>query len=110
MAQGIRLVCENCSTAMEAWDEGHPYFFDAEGNKEYAYHPEAKRDLCIGIDAPHLCLQCGARVMVDAKAPDTHCVRCGSGDIVPLFTLAGHRCPTCKLGVFTVDPNFTAVS
>jgi DNA-directed RNA polymerase subunit RPC12/RpoP len=110
MARGMRFVCENCSTTIEAWDDGNPYYFDADGKKEYAYHPEPKLQLCVGNDAPHLCLECGTHVMVDSQAPDTHCVQCGSGNIVDLFRLEGHRCPACKLGVFTLDPHFVAIS
>jgi len=48
MAQGIRLVCENCSKAIEAWDDGNPYYLDRRGRKKYAYHPDPKRERCTG--------------------------------------------------------------
>jgi hypothetical protein len=48
MAQGIRLVCENCANGIEAWDEGNPYYLDRGGKKRYARHPEPERALALG--------------------------------------------------------------
>ena len=42
MAQGIRLVCENCGKSIEAWDDGNPYYLDRRGKKQYAWHPDPK--------------------------------------------------------------------
>jgi hypothetical protein len=110
MAQGIRLVCENCSNAIEAWDDGNPYYLDRRGKKRYAWHPDPAFARCIGNDSPHLCLERGERTMIDSKAPGVACVQCGSKNIVHLFDLAGHRCPACRLGVFARDPHFFCVS
>ena len=110
MAQGIRFLCENCSMNIEAWDDGNPYFFDAEGKKQYAYHPDPDFERCVGNDSPHLCLDCGEHAMVDSKTPDARCGECGSTNIMHLSDLAGHRCPACKLGVFAQDPNYFCVS
>jgi DNA-directed RNA polymerase subunit RPC12/RpoP len=110
VAQCTRFACENCSNAVEAWDDGNPYYFDRRGKKKYAYHPDPKRERCVGNDSPRLCLECGAQTMVDSKAPVAHCATCSSDKIVDLFKLAGHQCPACKLGVFTRDPDFFCVS
>jgi len=110
MAEGIRLVCENCDNAIEAWDDGNPYYLDRGGKKRYAYHPEPKRALCSGIDSPHLCLDCGEQPPIDSNAPDRHCVKCKSTNVMQTFKLAGHRCPSCKQGVFARDPNFFCIS
>jgi hypothetical protein len=58
MAQSFLFICNNCAHEIESWDEGHPYYFDKRGRKQYAYHPDPKRDQCIGVDSPHLCLTC----------------------------------------------------
>ena len=110
MAECIRFVCESCSNAVEAWDDGNPYYYDRRGKKKYAYHPDPKRERCVGNDSPRLCLECGAQTMVDSKTPVAHCATCSSDKIVDLFKLAGHQCPACKLGVFTRDPDFFCVS
>jgi predicted Zn-ribbon and HTH transcriptional regulator len=110
MAQGIRLVCEHCSKAIEAWDDGNPYYLDRRGRKKYAYHPDPKRERCTGNDSPHLCLDCGEEFLADSNAPDEHCVKCKSTNIMDTFSLAGHRCPVCKLGVFAQDPGFVCIS
>ena len=69
MAECIRFVCESCSNAVEAWDDGNPYYYDRRGKKKYAYHPDPKRERCVGNDSPRLCLECGAQTMVDSKTP-----------------------------------------
>ena len=110
MAACIRLVCNHCSNAIEAWDDGNPYYFDAEGKKQYAWHPDPKRELCTGNESLRLCLECGEQTMIDAKVRGGRCGACRSKAVVHLFDLAGKRCPACKLGTFAVDPNFTCVS
>ena len=115
MAECIRYVCGNCSNEIEAWDCGNPYFFDSDGKKQYAYHPEKDFDRCVGNDSPRLCLECGTETLVDSgklksKKAGPKCGQCGSGNIVHPFQLAGHRCHVCKLGVFTRDPDFFCIS
>lgn len=100
MAMSIRLVCKSCGTAIEAWDEGNPYYLDEQGEKQYAYHPSPLRDQCIGNDAPHLCLACGEQFMVDSQSPTSRCPKCESDDIADTYLLDGRKCPCCKVGRF----------
>lgn len=62
MAQGRIYICENCGKSVEAWDEGNPYFLDQRGKKQYRYHPDRERDLCIGNDSDLICLDLWPRV------------------------------------------------
>ncbi len=104
MAQGFRFVCGKCDHTIEAWDDGNPYYFDDDGKKKYAYHPNdelLKR--CIGNDAEHLCLSCEKEFMVDLEAPITACPKCKSSEIVRKMELAGKSCPYCKEGVFRCE-------
>lgn len=111
MAQCLRYVCDNCGNDVEAWDEGNPYYIDASGKKQYAYHPDhGLLEKCIGNDSPHLCLECGEEFMVDSRAPIAKCPRCGSEDIANCYRLAGRRCPKCKAGAFRQDPDFHCIS
>jgi hypothetical protein len=105
MAQCIRFACGHCSNAVEAWDDGNPYYFDRRGKKKYAYHPDPKFERCVGNDSPRLCLECGAQTMVDSKTPVAHCVTCSSDRIVDRFELAGCRCLVCKQGSSSGIPN-----
>ena len=48
MGQGFRFVCNSCDHAIEAWDDGNPYYFESvitktgvTQKKKYAYHPSA---------------------------------------------------------------------
>ena len=110
MAMCIRLVCQNCAASIEAWDEGNPYYLDKQGQKQYAYHPNPQRELCIGNDSPGICLDCGQQFTNDSREPMTNCVGCQSSNLVDNFALAGRVCPSCKLGVFAADPNFFCIS
>jgi predicted Zn-ribbon and HTH transcriptional regulator len=110
MALAKRFVCTVCAHTIDAWDDGNPYYFDQHGTKQYAYHPQTERALCVGNDSPHLCLDCGTDFLVDSRAPATACPQCASIAIAATFTLEGRRCPSCKAGVFTVDPNFVIIS
>ena len=111
MAEGIRYVCGACHRASEAWSDGNPYYIDETGRKQYAYHPDHERlARCIGNDTPHLCLACGEEFNVDSRAPTAECPKCTSDDIADTFRLSGRRCPYCKAGVFTVDPDFHCIS
>ena len=111
MAEGIRYVCGACGHSIEAWSDGNPYCIDEAGAKQYAYHPDHERlALCIGNDSPHLYLACGSEFMVDSRAPIASCPQCGGKDIPDTFELGGLRCPYCKAGVFSLDPNFRCIS
>jgi hypothetical protein len=111
MAEGITNVCDKCSTKVEAWSDGNPYYLDASGAKEYAYHPDHERlERCIGNDSPHLCLGCGHQFMVDSRAPITACPECASERICDCFDLSGKPCPFCKAGTFDNDPNDRRIS
>ncbi len=46
MPEGIYFVCSGCGWEIEAWDEGSPYYLNADGRKKYAYHPDPERQLC----------------------------------------------------------------
>ena len=111
MAEALRFVCSGCDHAIEAWSDGNPYFLDEAGAKQYAYHPDHSRlALCIGNDSRHLCLACGHEFMVDSLAPVAECPKCGGSEFASAFELDGKRCPYCKAGVFTVDPDFHCIS
>ncbi len=110
MAECMRFVCNACGHAIEAWDDGNPYYLDKRGRKHYAYHPDSKRSRCIGIDSPHICLSCGEKFDIDSENPVTTCISCNSTDITKTFTLGKRRCPYCKQGVLVKDRNFYCVS
>ena len=112
MAEGIRNICDQCGKSIEAWSDGNPYYIDIlSGKKEYAYHPDHEGlKLCIGNDSPHLCLNCGKKFKVDSRSPITKCPKCSSDKIMDTFLLSGHPCPYCKKGVFSLDPDWHAIS
>ena len=110
MSMGCKFVCDRCRHEVEAWDDGNPYYFDEAGRKHYAYHPDPKRNRCVGNDSPHLCLACGDRFMIDSRAPVASCPACGSGSHVGVFHLEGRRCPYCEGGMFRKDPEWRAIS
>jgi DNA-directed RNA polymerase subunit RPC12/RpoP len=111
MALRMRFVCKKCSYAIEAWDDGNPYYIDETGAKQYAHHPDHERlSRCVGNDRPHICLSCGEEVNVDSRAQISACPKCGSYDLVDSFKLDGQRCPHCKVGMFAVDPSFFVIS
>src|SRR4051812_27249821 len=104
MAEAVRYECGGCRRAIEAWSDGNPYSVDGAGAKQYAYHPDHERlARCIGNDSPHLCLDCGEEFLVDSRAPDQACPKCGAAEIAACYHLGGRRCPYCKAGVFAVD-------
>jgi hypothetical protein len=111
MAKCVRFVCDHCGDAIESWDEGNPYYIDARGEKQYGYHPEPERELCIGVDSPHLCLNCGKQFYSGLERSDDKfpSVRIAP-KIVATFHLDGNTCPGCKIGVFRIDPEFLCVS
>ena len=100
MAQGYRFDCTACDKSIDAWDDGNPYFIDETGKKQYAYHPNSNRHLCIGNDSPHLCLLCGKEFMIDSRAPIEACPRCASPRIVDTYDLHDQPCPFCRDGHF----------
>ncbi|MBI4881372.1 MAG: hypothetical protein HY812_17180 [Planctomycetes bacterium] len=111
MAAGRVFVCGNCGHAIEAWDEGNPYWIDEAGAKHYAYHPDMQGvDRCVGNDSPHLCLACGRDFMSDSRAPSSACPSCGAEDIVATWMLDGRPCPYCKKGTFGADPDRYMIS
>jgi predicted RNA-binding Zn-ribbon protein involved in translation (DUF1610 family) len=111
MAQGIKLVCNKCRKAIEAWDDGNPYYIEWDGTKHYAYHPDRENfERCIGNDDPHLCLSCGTEFMVDNLAPISRCPKCASEDICTTYHLDGKSCPFCTKGTFVRDPNYSCIS
>jgi len=111
MAEAIRYLCSKCGHAILAWSDGNPYYFDEAGKKQYAYHPDHERlDKCIGNDRPHLCLSCGRELLIDSRAADTSCSKCGATDPVKTYQLNGYRCPYCNEGEFTVDADFHCIS
>src|SRR5215469_6062636 len=110
MAQAFRFICNSCRATIPAWEEGHPYYLDKRGRKKYAYHQDPKRDQCIGVDSPHLCLSCGETFRADSRSPITQCPECSSTSICDTYFLEGKNCPFCKKGNFERDPNFWAVS
>ncbi len=110
MAQCFRFQCDSCGHAIEAWDDGNPYYRDEAGKKHYAYHPSTERELCIGNDTPQLCLSCGAKFKSDSLAPAKNCRKCKSADFVQTGDLDGRNCPYCGKGIFRRDADFFAIS
>lgn len=110
MAEGGVYACSHCTRTVTAWDEGDPYYRDASGKKHYAYHPDPERDLCTGIDATMLCLNCGASRRSDAEAPPPPCRKCKVGPLVDVCELEGRTCPWCKQGTFARDPTQFMIS
>ncbi len=83
MGAGYEFECDACDFTFEAWDDGNPYFLDADGTRHYAYHPD-----------------------VDCE----RCNRCRSKRIVDAVDAAGHRCPRCKRGVIHEDTSAGMIS
>ena len=110
MAEGRTYTCNACAHRVTAWDDGNPYFIDAEGQKQYAYHPSREREQCTGNDAPVLCLGCGAEAMSDSAAPLRACPTCGAKRLVNTWKLDGRACPLCRQGRFTFDPHDFMIS
>ena len=110
MAEGRRFVCSNCVRAVEAWDEGNPYYWDERGEKRYAYHPDPLRERCTGNDTPALCLACGAEFVSDSAAPVERCPACASNQVTDRWELDGKACPYCAAGTFRADPTSFTIS
>lgn len=110
MAECIRYQCENCEFSVEVWSDGNPYFIDEQGRKQYAYHPSADFDKCIGNDADFLCLNCGKEFVADSLQPDSQCPKCHSKDTTDTNDLEQKHCPKCKASKFEVDQRFRAIS
>jgi DNA-directed RNA polymerase subunit RPC12/RpoP len=111
MAQALRFVCDHCERDIQSWSDGNPYFIDADGKKQYAYHPDHENlERCIGNDTPHLCLGCGLELKIDSLAPVTACPECKSAELRDTYDLAGCRCPYCREGDFSLDPDYQCIS
>jgi len=111
MAESILFICKQCNHSIQAWSDGNPYYFDKNFNKQYAYHPDhEKLDRCIGNDSPHICLSCGAEIMIDSRKPVSVCPKCKHTELADTFKLEGLRCPYCKKGFFKKDPNHYCIS
>ena len=110
MAEQFRFECDKCGYAIEAWDDGNPYYFDANGRKRYAYHPDDKRAQCVGNDEERVCLGCGKQFKSDSEAPVEACPKCQSSQHVDACGLDAQPCPYCKEGTFRRDPNSSAIS
>ncbi len=114
MAEGFRFVCDSCDRTIEAWSDGNPYYFDDDGKKQYAYHPD--HDLlerCVGNDVPHLCLSCGKEFVVDSRkegVPSCPKRKCKSAEVAEATDLEAKACPYCKAGVFHLDPSWRCIS
>jgi DNA-directed RNA polymerase subunit RPC12/RpoP len=104
------FVCSTCAKSIVAWDEGDPYYRDANGNKVHVYHPSAERALATGIDTPSICGDCGAQFKSDSAKPRTSCRRCKSNNLMPTTGLATKPCPYCKNGRFERRDDFFVVS
>ena len=111
LADCTNYICPNCGKTVEAWSDGNPYYFDEDGKKAYAYHPDHELlDRCIGNDEPHICLACGDEFMVDSRAPIVDCTKCGAGQVASTMELEGKRCPACGEGIFCRDADHFCIS
>lgn len=111
MAESKRFVCSLCAHTIESWSDGNPYYFDENGKKQYAYHPDHERlAMCIGNDTPFLCLGCGADFTIDSNRGNRVCPQCNGTSIVETYDLEGNVCPQCHNGTFVVDPDFFCIS
>jgi DNA-directed RNA polymerase subunit RPC12/RpoP len=110
MAEGRVYKCSACAHAIEAWDDGNPYYLDERGEKRYAHHPSPERVRCTGNDTPVLCLGCGAEALRDSAAPIARCPRCAARGLVATWRLEGRTCPYCKAGTFATDPDSLMIS
>ena len=110
MAIAHNYVCQECGRSLLAWSDANPYYYDEQGVKQYAHHPNHDLlDLCIGVDIPHLCLKCGHKAMVDSRAPFTACPSCQAKALVRTTDLFGKPCP-CGAGTFSCDFDDFAIS
>ena len=110
MALGKTFVCTGCARAIEAWDEGDPYYVDADGERRYVFHPSPERERATGVEWPALCLACGAEVTRDSALAPGPCPACGGGDVVDAWALEGRRCPSCRRGEFREDERAVKIS
>lgn len=109
MAQGITFECTSCGNAVEAWDDGDPYYIDLKRSfrgvprsrcKVYVYHPSIPDQPIEGVDVPHLCLDCNHGFRVDSERPRETCTKCRSRNIADACRLKGRSCPKCGRGSF----------
>lgn len=110
MAVCLFFNCNKCGKSLSSWDDGKPYYFDEQGVKRYAYHPDHENlARCVGNDSPYLCLGCGASFLMDSKDKRNKCPECKSAKVQSQSKLEGCVCPYCKEGVFEVDPDKFAI-
>lgn len=110
MAVCLFFNCNKCGKSLSSWDDGKPYYFDEQGVKRYAYHPDHENlARCVGNDSPYLCLGCGASFLMDSKDKRNKCPECKSPKVQSQSKLEGCVCPYCKEGVFEVDPDKFAI-
>ena len=125
MAEGKQFVCSHCRYAIEARDEGNPYFLSDNGRPQLFYHPvggqlledyiqnsegrfltgKERKDFLIkrtGNMTNILCLDCGSKFKRDLEEQDAVCPRrkCKSKKVVATWKLEGKTCPSCKTGRF----------
>ena len=105
------LIATSVVKSISSWDDDNPYYFDEQGVKHYACHPDHENlSRCVGNDSPHLCLGCGACFLMDSKVKRNKCPECKSPKVKSQFTLEGCVCPYFKEGEFVADPNNFAIS
>ena len=110
MAEQRRFVCDTCDHEIFVWSDGNPYYFDENGQKQHAHHPDGMFDHCVENDLEHICLNCAKEFRVDSAKPIDCCPSCNSKDFVPCFDLDGKPCPWCKKGVVHTDPEMWTIS
>jgi DNA-directed RNA polymerase subunit RPC12/RpoP len=111
MATGIPYRCDHCDFGVMAWSDGNPYYFDEQGLKRYAYHPDhANLARCVGNDRDYLCLDCGAKFREDYEVAEPKCSQCMSRHVAAFGQLDGKSCPHCKSGTIREDEEGFAIS
>ena len=125
MATGLTFVCSHCRYAIEACDNGNPYFLSDDGKLHFLSHNDGEERLeeyiqqsegrflkgqtrkdflakRIGIMSDLLCLDCGSKFRRDLKEQEAVCPRlkCKSKNVVAVCQLEGQTCPSCKTGRF----------
>lgn len=111
MAMGVNYACSKCSFSVTTWSDGNPFYFDEGGVKQYAYHPNhAALDRCVGNDTSRFCTACGHQFIHDSDRQSTACPECCSAETTDNGDLDGRRCPRCRAGYLTHDPDNFCIS
>ena len=125
MAEGKEFVCSHCRYAIEARDDGNPYFLSDNGKLHFLSHNDGAKRLeeyiqqsegrfltgqsredflakRVGIMSDLLCLDCGSKFRRDLKKQEAVCrrLKCKSKNVVDVCELEGKTCPSCKTGSF----------